>query len=100
MWPLFRHATEHSHFAKRLLVRHVAHATRIQKHDIGFQLVRDTLVSARHERMRDLFRVAFVHLATVCLDEKFRHGWAEIIHGQAVPATQRLSAFHLPGLSQ
>jgi hypothetical protein len=50
--------------------------------------------------MRDLFRVAFVHLATVCLDEKFRHGWAEIIHGQAVLATARLSAFHLLGLSQ
>jgi hypothetical protein len=29
MWSLFRHATEHSHFAKRLLVRHVAHTTRI-----------------------------------------------------------------------
>ena len=29
MWPLFRHATEHSHFAKRLLVRHVAHAAGI-----------------------------------------------------------------------
>ena len=29
MWPLFRHATEHSHFPKRLLVSHVAHAAGI-----------------------------------------------------------------------
>jgi hypothetical protein len=100
MWPLFRHATEHSHFAKCLLISHVTNATCIQEHDVGLHLVRDPLVPARHERMRDLFRVAFVHLAPVGLDEKFRHGWAEIIHGQAILATERLSAFHLPGLSQ
>src|SRR5882724_8055506 len=43
--------------------------------------------------MRDLLRVAFVHLATVSLDEKFRHGRAKIIHGQASFATQEIIRF-------
>ena len=32
--------------------------------------------------MRDLFRVALVHLATVSLDKKFWHGRAKMIHAQ------------------
>ena len=87
MRPLFCNAAEHSHFAKRLLVRHVANAASIQKHDIGLRLVRDLLIAVRDERMRDLLRVAFVHLATVSLDKKFRHDRAKIIHGQAAFAT-------------
>src|SRR5260370_29175678 len=33
--------------------------------------------------MRDLFRVALIHLATVSLDKEFRHGRAKIIHGHS-----------------
>ena len=77
MRALLGHAAEHSHFAKRLLVRHVAHAARVQEHNVGLSLVRDPLIAARDERMRDLLRVACVHLATVSLDEKFRHGRAK-----------------------
>ena len=32
--PLFGHATQHSHFTKRLLISHIAHAARIQQHDV------------------------------------------------------------------
>src|SRR5947208_15444512 len=49
--------------------------------------------------MRDLFRVALVHLAAVGLDEEFRHGWARIIHRRAAFATERLSTVHLVDLS-
>src|SRR5260370_5386972 len=49
--------------------------------------------------MRHLFRVALVHLATVGLDEEFRHRWARIIHGRAAFATERISTFHLVDLS-
>src|SRR5437868_210058 len=49
--------------------------------------------------MRDLFRVALVHLAAVGLDEEFRHGWARIIHRRPSFATERLSTFHLVDLS-
>jgi hypothetical protein len=56
-------------------------------HDVGLHLVRDSLVPARHERMRDLFGIALIHLATVGLDEKFRHERAKIIHARAAFAT-------------
>ena len=72
--PFFRQPPEHSHLAKRFLVSHVAHAACVQEHDVGFRFVPDPLVAARHERMRDLFGVALVHLATISLDEEFRHG--------------------------
>ncbi len=39
--------------------------------------------------VRDLFRVALVHLAAVSLDEKFRHGWAKTIHAQAASVQSR-----------
>jgi hypothetical protein len=42
----------------------------------------DPLVTARHERMRDLFGVALVHLATIGLDKEFRHGRTKTIHGE------------------
>src|SRR6266705_681057 len=99
MWSLSRQAAQHSHFAERFLVGHVAHATGIQEHNVGFRFVCDSLVAARRQRKRDLLRVAFVHLATVGLDEKFRHSRAKRIHGQAVFATERLSAFHPVDLS-
>ena len=44
--------------------------------------------------MRDLFRVALIHLATISLDEEFRHGGAKTIHSAAARATGTLSAFH------
>src|SRR5215831_16338600 len=50
--------------------------------------------SRGYERMRDLFGVALVHLATISLDEEFRHGWTETIHSSARCATSTLSAFH------
>ncbi len=43
------------------------------KHDVRFRFVRGRFIAARDQRMRDLFRVALVHLAAVGLDEKFRH---------------------------
>ena len=95
--PFFRHATEHSHFPQRLLVGHIAHAAGVQEHDVGFHLVRDAFVASCHERVRDLFRVALVHLTTVGLDEKLRHGRAKIIHVPAAFAMQRLCTFHQVG---
>src|SRR4029077_9820744 len=79
--PALRHAAEHSHLAKRLLLGHVAHAAGIEQNDIGLRLATDLLVAAGNERMRDLLRVALVHLATVGLDEKFRHGSRTIHRG-------------------
>ena len=92
--PFFRQPPEHAHLAKRFLVSHVSHAARVQQHDVGFRLVPDPLVTARHERMRDLFRVALVHLAAISLDEEFRHGRTKTIHSAATRATGTLSAFH------
>src|SRR6478672_8110904 len=82
-----RHAAEHSHLAKRLLLGHVTHAAGIEQNNIGLRLATDPLVAARNERMRDLLRVALVHLAAVGLNEKFRHG-SRTIHrggGSATP---------------
>ena len=84
--PAFRHPTEHSHFAERLLLRHVAHAAGIEQNNIGLRLATDPLIAAGNERMRDLLRVALVHLAAVGLDEKFRHG-SRTIHSHGGSAT-------------
>jgi hypothetical protein len=46
---LFRQSAEHSHFAKRFLVSHVAHAACIQQHDISFRFVRDALIASGDE---------------------------------------------------
>ena len=43
----FCNAAEHSHFAQRLLIGHVAHAARVQEHNVGLRFVCDPLVSAR-----------------------------------------------------
>ena len=85
--PALYHAAEHSHFAQRLLLGHVAHATGIEQHNIGVRLATHALVAAGNKRMRDLLGIAFVHLAAVGLDEKFRHG-SRTIHrggGSATP---------------
>src|SRR5213080_4134577 len=83
MRPLFRHLPQHTHFTERLLISHVAHTAGVQQHHISCRFVLGWLVTARHERMRDLFGVAFVHLAPVSLDEKFWHVGMTIIHGWA-----------------
>jgi hypothetical protein len=44
--------------------------------------------------MRDLFRVALIHLTTISLDEEFRHGRTKTIHSDAPCATGTLSTFH------
>src|SRR5207247_9043880 len=80
--PALYHAAEHSHFAQRLLLGHVAHATGIEQHNIGLRLATDPLVAAGNERMRDLLGIALVHLATVGLDEKSRHGSRTIHRGR------------------
>src|SRR5215813_1280332 len=77
MRPLFCHSAKHSHFSQRLLISHVAHAARVQQHDVSFCFVSRSLIATCDERMRDLFRVALVHLAAVRLDKKFRHWTSE-----------------------
>jgi hypothetical protein len=81
---LFGHAAQHAHFPERLLISHVAHAACIQEHHVGLVLVRDALIASCDERVRNLFRVALIHLATVGLDEKFRHERAKTIHARLV----------------
>ena len=36
MRPFFGESPQHSHFPQRLLVSHIAHAARVQEHDVGF----------------------------------------------------------------
>src|SRR6267142_7215565 len=84
--PAFRLATEHSHFAERLLLGHVAHAAGIEENNIGLRLATDPLVAAGDERMRDLLRVTLVRLAAVGLDKKFRHS-SRTIHSGGGSAT-------------
>src|SRR5206468_6885912 len=52
--------------------------------------------------MRDLFRVALVHLAAIGLDKKFWHGRVKMIHGQSAfvqDTTQNLKLAHFPARS-
>src|SRR5438552_15086136 len=93
MRPVSCHSPQHPHFSQRFLVSHVAHAARVQQHYVSFSFVGYPLVAACDERMRDLFRVALVHLAAIGLDEKFRHGRAKTIHASAAFAMQRLCPF-------
>src|SRR5437867_390976 len=44
--------------------------------------------------MRDLFRVALVHLAAIGLDKKFRHGRAKMIHAQSAFVQDRTQGRH------
>ena len=46
MRPFFRDSPEHSHFAERLLVRHVAHAAGVEQHDVGFRFVLGLFIAA------------------------------------------------------
>src|SRR2546430_3191122 len=44
--------SKHSHFPKRFLVGHVAHAASVQEHNVSLSFMSDPLVTARNERMR------------------------------------------------
>jgi hypothetical protein len=63
----------HSHFANRLLLRHVPHGAGIQQHHVRVPLAFRHLVAPRHEHERHLLGVALVHLAAVCFDEDPGH---------------------------
>src|SRR5216683_965329 len=71
--PPLREMTEHSHFPERLLLRHVPHAAGVQENDVSLAFGRGAFITAHEQRMRDLLRVALVHLTTVSFNEKFRH---------------------------
>ncbi len=77
----------HPHFSDRLLVRHVAHAAGVEEDHVRFAFVRDRFIAARDERMRDLFGIAFVHLAAVGFNEELRHGGTQVWHSPAGRAT-------------
>ena len=75
--PFFGDATEHSHFADRLLVGHVTHAAGVEQNDVGLVFVLHPFVAANDERVGNLFRIALVHLAAVGFNEELRHGRAK-----------------------
>jgi hypothetical protein len=68
-----RDVPEHSHFAERFLLGHVAHAAGIQQNHVRLGFPRRALIATLQQGMRDLFGIALVHLAAVGFDEKFRH---------------------------
>ena len=48
-WAVLTDSAEHPHFAQRLLLRHVAHATGVKQNNIGLDLGIDALVAASDE---------------------------------------------------
>ena len=79
----------HAHFSDRFLVGHIAHAAGVEQNDVGLRLVVRLLVASLDQRMRDLLRVALIHLAAIGFDEEFRHQRPEIIHGATGSARGR-----------
>src|SRR5438132_13317887 len=69
VWPLVGDASEHSHFAERILVGHVANAAGVQQHHVSFLLAFGAFVATGDQRIRDLFRVDFSDMAAVCSKE-------------------------------
>jgi len=64
------------HLSERLLLREIAHTARVEQDDVRLSFTGRQFIPARYEVARDLFGVALVHLATISLDEEFRHrGW-------------------------
>ena len=82
------HPSKHPHFAKRFLVCHVAHAAGVQQDDIGVLLAIHSLVTPLNQRIRDLLRIAFIHLAAVGFDEELGHKRPKIIHRPGRLATR------------
>ncbi len=76
-----RHRPEHAHLAQRLLFGHVANTAGVEQDYVGVGFVGGPLVTAFQQRMRDLFRIAFVHLAAVGFDKELRH-WERRILAQ------------------
>ena len=66
-------AAEQAHFSERLLFREIAHAARVDEHDIRRLFLRRELIAATNEIARDLLGVALVHLASVGFEKYFRH---------------------------
>ena len=64
----FPELAQHPHFPDRLLFGHVPDAARVEEDDVCIRLVRSHPVSALAEHLRDLLRVALVHLAAVGFD--------------------------------
>src|SRR5437879_12113574 len=62
VWPLVGDAAEHSHFAERLLIGHVANAAGIQQHHVRFLLAVGAFVAAGDERKRASFRARSPHV--------------------------------------
>src|ERR1700686_2520447 len=89
--PALRDLAEHPHFPESLLVGHVANAACIQQHHIRLDLVRGAFIAARQERVRDLFGIALVHLATVGFDEKFWHRASGIVTQTGRPGHNELN---------
>ena len=75
---LFLQASEKTHFAQRLLLGHIAHAAGVEQHDVGLVGVGGHFVAAGHQHLRDLLRVALVHLASVGFEEDLGHGTVNI----------------------
>jgi hypothetical protein len=64
---------EHSHLPERFLLSHVADAAGIQQDHVCFRLPGRAFIASLQQRMRDLFRIALIHLAAVGFDKKFWH---------------------------
>ena len=75
--PLFRHPTKQAHLPKRLLVGQVADAASVQQDHVRFGFIFDSLIPMHDKRVRDLFRVALVHLTAIGFNEELRHGRAK-----------------------
>src|SRR6202521_3505333 len=89
--PALRDLPQHSHFAERLLIRHVANAACVQQNDVRVDLARRAFIAPRQERVRNLFGIALVHLAAVGFDEKFWHRESGIVTQTGRPRHNELN---------
>ena len=70
---LFPEASEQAHFAEGLLFRHIAHAAGIEQDNVGFVGLCGHFIAPGDQHLRDLLRVALVHLASVGLEKHLGH---------------------------
>ena len=98
VFPVAALVDQVAHFAERLLLCLVADRAGVDQNGVGFVFVAGDRVAAFAEHPRDLFRVAFVHLAAVRFDVDFRHGKkcgvasAELLRPK--PDVRRMRAWH------